>query len=60
MKNGFTLSEVFSATPSEVYNAWLNSDGHSAMTGSSANVDGKVGGENLQRGMDTSSVPRSN
>jgi activator of HSP90 ATPase len=45
MKNGFTLSEVFSATPSEVYNAWLNSDGHSAMTGSSANVDGKVGGK---------------
>jgi activator of HSP90 ATPase len=45
MKNGFTLSEVFNAKPSEVYNAWLSSDGHSAITGSPAKVDGKVGGK---------------
>lgn len=45
MKNGFTLSEVFNAKPSEIYSAWLASDGHSAITGSPANVDGKVGGK---------------
>ena len=45
MENGFTLSEVFNAKPSEIYRAWLNSDGHSAMTGSPAKVNGKIGGE---------------
>jgi activator of HSP90 ATPase len=45
MKNGFTLSEIFKAGASEIYNAWLSSDGHSAITGSLANVDGKVGGK---------------
>jgi activator of HSP90 ATPase len=45
MKNGFTLSEVFNTKPSEIYNAWLSSDGHSAITGSPAKVDGKVGGK---------------
>ena len=45
MKNGFTLSEIFSAKPSEIYNAWLDSDGHTAMTGSPAKVTGKVGGK---------------
>ena len=44
MKNGFTLSEILSATPSELYHAWLNSEGHAAMTGSPANVEGRVGG----------------
>ena len=45
MKNGFTLSEVFNAKPSEIYKAWLSSDGHSAITGSRAKVNGKIGGE---------------
>jgi activator of HSP90 ATPase len=45
MNNGFTLSEILNATPSEIYNAWLTSKGHSAMTGSLANVDGRVGGK---------------
>lgn len=45
MKNGFTLSAVFDAKPSEIYTAWLSSKGHSAMTGSAAKVDGKVGGK---------------
>ena len=45
MKNGFTLSETFNAKPSELYAAWLSSDGHSAITGSTANVDGKIGGK---------------
>jgi len=45
MKNGFTLSEVFNAKPSEIYKAWLSSEGHSALTGSPAKVNGKIGGE---------------
>ena len=45
MKNGFTLSEVFKTTASEIYNAWLSSEGHSAITGSPAKVDGTVGGK---------------
>ncbi|HKJ38858.1 MAG TPA: SRPBCC family protein [Anaerolineales bacterium] len=45
MKNGFTLSEVFKSTASKLYNAWLSSDGHSAITGSPAKVDGTVGGK---------------
>ena len=43
--NGFTLFEVIGATPAEIYQAWLSSEGHTAMTGSSASVDGNVGGE---------------
>jgi activator of HSP90 ATPase len=45
MKNGFTLSEVFNTKPSAIYKAWLSSKGHSAMTGSAAKVDGRVGGK---------------
>lgn len=45
MKNGFTLSETIHAGPAEIYEAWLSSEGHAAMTGSPAQVDGKVGGE---------------
>ncbi|HAV77951.1 MAG TPA: hypothetical protein DCX53_11435 [Anaerolineae bacterium] len=45
MKNEFTLSEVFNSTASEIYNAWLTSDGHSAITGSTAKVDGNIGGK---------------
>jgi len=44
MKNGFTISEVIPASASEIYAAWLSSDGHAAMTGSPAQVDGTVGG----------------
>ena len=45
MKNGFTISEFIPARPSEIYEAWLSSEGHAAMTGSSATVDGKAGGK---------------
>ncbi|HEY5730675.1 MAG TPA: SRPBCC domain-containing protein [Anaerolineales bacterium] len=45
MKNGFVLFEVFDAKASEIYNAWLSSDGHSAITGSPAIVDGRIGGK---------------
>jgi activator of HSP90 ATPase len=44
-KNGFILSEVITAKPGEIYEAWLSSAGHTAMTGSPAKVDGKVGGQ---------------
>ena len=45
MKNGFTISEPFPAKASEIYEAWLNSDGHSGMTGSLAQMDGRAGGK---------------
>jgi len=45
MKNGFTLSEIIPAKLAEIYEAWLSSEGHAAMTGSPAKVDGRVGGE---------------
>lgn len=44
MKNGFTISEVIPAKASEIYEAWLNSEGHAAMTGSPAQVDSNAGG----------------
>ncbi len=45
MKNGFTISDIIPAKPEEIYQAWLNTEGHAEMTRSSANVDGKVGGK---------------
>ena len=45
MKNRFTISDIIPAKASEIYEAWLNSEGHTAMTGSTAQVDGKVGGK---------------
>src|SRR5687768_17315012 len=45
MKNGFTISTVIPASVSDIYNDWLSSEGHEAMTGNPANVDGKVGGK---------------
>ena len=44
MKNGFTLSEILSVKASEIYEAWLSSEGHTAMTGSPAQVDARMGG----------------
>ena len=45
MKNGFTLSAIIPAKPAEIYEAWLSSEGHTAMTDSPAKVDGNVGGK---------------
>lgn len=45
MKHGFTLAAVIPATPAEIYKAWLSTKGHTAMTGSTAKVDGKIGGK---------------
>jgi len=41
----FSLSVVIPATPQEIYDAWLNSRGHGAMTGSKAHVSAKAGAE---------------
>ena len=44
MKNEFTISTVFNATPEKVFKAWLSTEGHTAMTGSPAKVEPRVGG----------------
>jgi uncharacterized protein YndB with AHSA1/START domain len=45
MKKAFTISEQLKAPPEEVYQAWISGEGHSAMTGSPATVDPRVGGK---------------
>jgi activator of HSP90 ATPase len=44
MAYDFELSDVLPATPLEVYEAWMSSAGHTAMTGSEATVDPRPGG----------------
>lgn len=44
MKNGFTLIEILPASAAQIYQDWLSSAGHTAMTGNPAQVDGHVGG----------------
>lgn len=39
----FTVSAVISASPEAIYDAWLNSDGHTKMTGSPAHATANVG-----------------
>lgn len=41
----FEVFDFFDATPQQVYEAWLNSDAHAAMTGGSADISNHVGGE---------------
>ena len=43
MKTEFTISTILPASPEKVFKAWLSSDGHSAMTGSTAKVEPRVG-----------------
>jgi activator of HSP90 ATPase len=45
LKNGFELSIILPCKPEEIYAAWLSTAGHAALTGSPAQVDGKIGGE---------------
>lgn len=58
MHISFEVSTLLSASPSEIYDAWLSSEGHTAMTGSPAVAssvvgetfeawDGYITGENL-------------
>lgn len=41
----FTLSAILPAEPEEVYDSWLDSRGHSAMTGAEAHASAKAGAE---------------
>lgn len=44
MKESVEITETLSASASEVYNAWLDSEKHSDMTGGEANCSDEVGG----------------
>lgn len=39
------MSWILEAKPKDVYEHWLNSKKHAAMTGGAAEIDGKVGGK---------------
>ena len=41
----FRISTVIAATPAQIYEAWIDGEQHSAMTGSEARVDGRPGGK---------------
>lgn len=45
MKTEFTISTNLPASPEKIFRAWLSSEGHSAMTGSTAKVEPRVGGK---------------
>ncbi len=45
MSYDFEVSDIIPGTPEEIYSTWLDSEGHSAMTGAEAHVDPAVGGE---------------
>jgi len=42
--HGFTVSATIPAAPKQVFDAWLSSKGHSAMTDAGAKVSARVGG----------------
>ncbi len=44
MSDAIKLSVTLFTTPKELYNAWLDSEKHSAFTGSKATIERKVGG----------------
>jgi uncharacterized protein YndB with AHSA1/START domain len=43
MSYEFALTEIIPATPQAIYDAWLDSDGHTAMTGGKAEISAKPG-----------------
>ena len=45
MKNAFTLTVTIHAKAEKIYQAYLSSEGHSAITGSPAKIDGTVDGD---------------
>jgi len=45
MPDAIKLSVTLFTTPKELYNAWLDSEQHSAFTGSKATIERKVGGQ---------------
>ena len=44
MRETFELKETFNVKPSVIYEAWLNSEEHSKMTGGEANCSNEIGG----------------
>jgi uncharacterized protein YndB with AHSA1/START domain len=44
MAHEFTVADIIPATPQAIYEAWLSSIGHSAMTGSPAEATDQLGG----------------
>ncbi len=40
----FTLSDIIPASPQDIYDAWLSTEGHTAMTGGEAHTNADVGG----------------
>jgi activator of HSP90 ATPase len=42
--NEFELTATFPVPAEEIFEAWLSSEGHSQMTGSAANVEGRIDG----------------
>jgi len=44
MSKAFIISDVIPASPEEIYTAWLDTEGHSLMTGSAARVNDQVDG----------------
>ncbi len=45
MPDSFEISTVLTATAKQLYEAWLSSDEHGAMTGAAAGIDPTVGGK---------------
>ncbi|NNF19948.1 MAG: hypothetical protein HKN61_09225 [Flavobacteriaceae bacterium] len=45
MKERFQFEEIFPVSPKELYESWLNSESHSAMTGSKAECSDENRGE---------------
>jgi len=44
MAYDFELSDVLPASPQAIYEAWMSSEGHAAMTGAEATIDPRPGG----------------
>lgn len=45
MTESFEVSDVIPASPKQIYEAWLDTKGHSEMTGGDATVEGTIGGK---------------
>ncbi|MDA0195894.1 MAG: hypothetical protein O2887_17610 [Bacteroidetes bacterium] len=45
MKVSFVLKETFPVPPESIYDAWLNGDKHSEMTGGKAICSSSIGGK---------------
>ncbi len=44
MREQFTISTTLPGKPEQIFRAWLSTEGHTAMTGSPAKVEPRVGG----------------